>query len=267
MSVGQDSRFSRPGAKPRHPSPTVGDHVSFQLVSPQPLPIMHTQPSRLTSQALLLFRFRRRTLLNRRSLIVLAIACAVLVSLFGSGTLDPPRLRPLRLAVWREQPHNEDTSERFFCPANHSRLYVDPNSEAVSHDDKLGRKQNPPNSNADPNVDLGTTTPTAPKAVLQNGPLRNALFPIPDPDRTDGNVWIDENHRQLKALFRCIELDTCGPNQAKGSLPFFFGFISNIDHRWFALAVVILHSHHFTGALWGWTGGEDMWYAKFIYFR
>lgn len=55
---------------------------------------------------------------------------------------------------------------------------------------------------------LPTSTP--------NSPLRDSLFPIVNPNRTHGNSWIDENHRQLKALFACIELDTCGPNQGKG---------------------------------------------------
>lgn len=53
--------------------------------------------------------------------------------------------------------------------------------------------------------------------ILKPNPLRDALFPVTDPTRTTGNVWIDENHRQLKALFTCIELDNCKPNQAKGA--------------------------------------------------
>lgn len=57
---------------------------------------------------------------------------------------------------------------------------------------------------------------TAQPLPTSNSPLKDSLFPIANPNRTHGNSWIDENHRQLKALFTCIELDTCGPNQGKG---------------------------------------------------
>lgn len=108
------------------------------------------------------------------------------------------------------------------------------------------------------------STPSTTSKKLKPNPLRGALFPVPYPDRTDGNVWIDENNRHLKALFTCIELENCGRNQAKGTsswmLRRLFVLLSNKNHTHSCnLLVVILNSHHFTGALWGWTGGEDIW--------
>lgn len=61
-----------------------------------------------------------------------------------------------------------------------------------------------------------TTSDTALPSIRPASPLKDSLFPIRDPNRTSGNVWMDENHRQLRALFTCIELNTCGPNQGKG---------------------------------------------------
>lgn len=100
-------------------------------------------------------------------------------------------------------------------------------------------------------------------------PLKDTLFPIHNPSRNEGNVWIDENHRQLRALFTCIELDNCGPNQAKGTSPlvvFVFFFFQSLASpppsprlNFCSSVVVILHSFHFKGGLWGWTGGEDIW--------
>jgi hypothetical protein len=59
-------------------------------------------------------------------------------------------------------------------------------------------------------------TPSIP-AMRQQSPLRDALFPVRDPTRNAGNVWMDENHRRLRALFTCIELGNCEPNQSKGT--------------------------------------------------
>ena len=70
-----------------------------------------------------------------------------------------------------------------------------------------------------------TTTPpsmsilenTIPENAAQHRlQLKDALFPVSDPTRKTGAVWMDENHRRLKALFTCISLENCAPNQGKG---------------------------------------------------
>ena len=48
-----------------------------------------------------------------------------------------------------------------------------------------------------------------------NMPLKDSLIPLLQ-NPGYGSTWLAENQRQLQALFRCIELDLCGPNQAKG---------------------------------------------------
>lgn len=73
-----------------------------------------------------------------------------------------------------------------------------------------------PECDDDDGADTTIHDKTGTELSLKPSPLRDALFPVADPTRTTGNVWIDENHRQLKALFTCIELDNCKPNQAKG---------------------------------------------------
>ncbi|KZP25595.1 hypothetical protein FIBSPDRAFT_1041421 [Athelia psychrophila] len=50
--------------------------------------------------------------------------------------------------------------------------------------------------------------------------------------------WLAENTARLRALFRCLEDDTCKKNQA---------------------SVVILESYFITGSYMDWTGGESIW--------
>ena len=48
--------------------------------------------------------------------------------------------------------------------------------------------------------------------------LSQTLFPVLDPGKTDS--WVGENSKMLQALFRCIELSNCGPNQQKGAVSY-----------------------------------------------
>jgi len=66
--------------------------------------------------------------------------------------------------------------------------------------------------------------------------LSQTLFPVSNPE--NNRSWVGENHKMLQALFRCIELSNCGPNQKK---------------------VVILDSFQFRLELTGSTGGENIW--------
>jgi len=74
------------------------------------------------------------------------------------------------------------------------------------------------------------------KPAVKATKLSQTLFPISNPEKSDS--WVGENNKMLRALFRCMELSNCGPNQKK---------------------VVILGSFHFLGAFWGWVGGENIW--------
>ena len=44
--------------------------------------------------------------------------------------------------------------------------------------------------------------------------LSQTLFPVSNPE--NNRSWVGENHKTLQALFRCMELSNCGPNQKKG---------------------------------------------------
>jgi len=149
---------------------------------------------------------------HRRGIIVLVIACAVLVSLFRSDS-PYPLSQTYRLPLLPKRPSLPEVTPGV-CPPDHNcPLFSpnpDPDDDLVTYDDTPIRKQKTPI----PNVNSGTT----PNVILDNTQLQNAFFPIPDPHLTDGYVWIDENNRQLKALFRCVELNNCRPNQAKGAV-------------------------------------------------
>jgi hypothetical protein len=55
------------------------------------------------------------------------------------------------------------------------------------------------------------------------------LFPVSIPE-TNGS-WVGENNKKLGALFRCMELSNCGPNQQKGAhiIPDLLGFCVHPD--------------------------------------
>jgi hypothetical protein len=149
---------------------------------------------------------------NRRGIIVLVIACATLVSLFRADSPHPLR-QTYRLSLLPKRPYFPEATPGV-CPPDHncplSSPDPDPDENVVTYDDTPVQKQKVSN----PNLSSGTT----PIVILDKTQLQNALFPIFDPHLTDGNAWIDENNRQLKALFRCVELSNCGPNQAKGAV-------------------------------------------------
>jgi hypothetical protein len=44
--------------------------------------------------------------------------------------------------------------------------------------------------------------------------LSQILFPVSNPE--NNGSWVGENHKMLRALFRCMELSNCRPNQNKG---------------------------------------------------
>jgi hypothetical protein len=50
--------------------------------------------------------------------------------------------------------------------------------------------------------------------------LSQTLFPMSNPE--NAGSWIEENHKTLRALFRCMELSNCEPNQKKGGSPTYF---------------------------------------------
>jgi hypothetical protein len=60
------------------------------------------------------------------------------------------------------------------------------------------------------NASCENTKPTAKVTKLSQ-----TLFPVSSPKTTDS--WVGENHKMLRALFRCMELSDCGPNQQKGT--------------------------------------------------
>ncbi|KAF8306935.1 hypothetical protein DL93DRAFT_2088306 [Clavulina sp. PMI_390] len=76
-------------------------------------------------------------------------------------------------------------------------------------------------------------------SLKPQSPLRQAVFP---PSRRPANEkassWLEQNNRNLKALFRCIEYSNCKENQSK---------------------VVILNSYQFVSALNGATNDEAIW--------
>jgi len=53
------------------------------------------------------------------------------------------------------------------------------------------------------------------KPTVKASKLSQTLFPVSNPEQTDS--WVGENHKMLQALFRCMELSNCGPNQKKGA--------------------------------------------------
>lgn len=125
---------------------------------------------------------RARALGNRRTVVIIAIA------LLFWGSLLSSQHSAAHSPLLADESHDEKYDNENLCPGA---------SYCLS------------NSNL-----IGTASTTSIK--LKSNPLRDALFPVPNPDRTDGNVWMDENHRHLKALFTCVELENCGTNQAKG---------------------------------------------------
>lgn len=49
--------------------------------------------------------------------------------------------------------------------------------------------------------------------------LSQILFPVSEPEKN--NSWVGENHKALRALFRCMELSNCEPQQKKGACRIF----------------------------------------------
>jgi len=104
-------------------------------------------------------------------------------------------------------------------PTNYASQYYNDQQRASSVVARLSIFQR------DPETANTTETPpsmsvledTIPENTAQHQlQLKDALFPVSDPTRKTGAVWMDENHRRLKALFTCISLENCAPNQGKG---------------------------------------------------
>jgi hypothetical protein len=57
------------------------------------------------------------------------------------------------------------------------------------------------------------------KTPVKTTKLSQTLFPVSNPKNTGS--WIGENHKMLRALFRCMELSNCDRNQKKGAPPTF----------------------------------------------
>ena len=92
---------------------------------------------------------------------------------------------------------------------------------------------------------------TRPPAKLTK--LSQTLFPVSDPKKSDS--WVGENHKMLQALFRCMELTNCTPNQNKG----IFDFLGLYVYPAYFTLVVLLGSYHFRSAFLGYNSGEEIW--------
>lgn len=135
---------------------------------------------------------RRRGSFNRRLLALGFVVVVVLLSLIntyapsaGSASLSPPDII--------------------------ARLPLHPKSVRLQPQDKVKVVSPPP------------TMPGPSIADEKQTELQENLFPIKLPNRTHGNNWMDENNKRLKSLFKCINMNNCGPNQAKGTFHHTFG--------------------------------------------
>jgi hypothetical protein len=87
---------------------------------------------------------------------------------------------------------------------------VVPNPRIVSDDHDHQQQPLPPAFVVDSSCEKCEKSPPP----LKTTKLSQTLFPVSNSE--SNGSWIKENHKMLRALFRCLELSNCGRNQNKG---------------------------------------------------